>query len=262
MRCLYCGKELALLKRWTGGGEFCSDAHRQQYQEEYNQLALNRLLQAKPQADPKKADAKAAEAKARDAKTIEAKTPDSKTQEVKIRDAALALPKAVAPAVPAVETGSAPLVVEARPAPQPAATAAAPAPIPEPVEVAVERTPEPEPERYEPEIDQEPAPAEAFGFFLEFSVSRSTRRSPLRSARELSAGFDRQPMSARASPSRSPFLLGSRLWWPARTKWSSRHTLAWWITLRPAANAGWRCASLYQAASRNWWFRSIWRLLR
>ncbi len=49
MRCLYCGKELALLKRWTGGGEFCSDAHRQQYQEEYSQLALNRLLQAKPQ---------------------------------------------------------------------------------------------------------------------------------------------------------------------------------------------------------------------
>ena len=49
MRCLYCGKELALLKRWTGGGEFCSDAHRQQYQEEYNQLALTRLLQAKPQ---------------------------------------------------------------------------------------------------------------------------------------------------------------------------------------------------------------------
>ena len=48
MRCLYCGKELALLKRLTGGGEFCSDAHRHQYQEEYNQLALNRLLQAKP----------------------------------------------------------------------------------------------------------------------------------------------------------------------------------------------------------------------
>ena len=46
MRCLYCGKELALLKRLRGGGEFCSEAHRQQYQEEYNQLALNRLLQA------------------------------------------------------------------------------------------------------------------------------------------------------------------------------------------------------------------------
>jgi hypothetical protein len=47
MRCLYCGKELALLKRWTSGGEFCSDAHRHSYQEEYNKLALNRLLQAK-----------------------------------------------------------------------------------------------------------------------------------------------------------------------------------------------------------------------
>jgi hypothetical protein len=53
MRCLYCGKELALLKRWTGGGEFCSDAHRQRYQEEYNQLALNRLLQAKPPTEAK-----------------------------------------------------------------------------------------------------------------------------------------------------------------------------------------------------------------
>ena len=63
MRCLYCGKELALLKRWTGGGEFCSDAHRQQYQEEYNQLALNRLLQAKPRGSETQAEAKASEAK-------------------------------------------------------------------------------------------------------------------------------------------------------------------------------------------------------
>ena len=51
MRCLYCGKELALFKRLTGGGEFCSDAHRQKYQEEYNQLALSRLLQASPAAE-------------------------------------------------------------------------------------------------------------------------------------------------------------------------------------------------------------------
>ena len=47
MRCLYCGKEPALFKRWTAG-EFCSDAHRKRYQEEYNQLALSRLMQAKP----------------------------------------------------------------------------------------------------------------------------------------------------------------------------------------------------------------------
>ena len=51
MRCLHCGKELALFKRLTSGGEFCSDAHRQKYQEEYNQLALTRLLQASPVAD-------------------------------------------------------------------------------------------------------------------------------------------------------------------------------------------------------------------
>src|SRR5579859_8098217 len=46
MRCRYCGKELALLKRLTGGGEFCSDAHKQSYQDEFNRLALSRLLQA------------------------------------------------------------------------------------------------------------------------------------------------------------------------------------------------------------------------
>ncbi len=67
MRCLYCGKELALLKRWTGGGEFCSDAHRQRYQEEYNQLALNRLLQAKP---PTKAEGPDAEAKSTKPSTV------------------------------------------------------------------------------------------------------------------------------------------------------------------------------------------------
>src|SRR5215475_8488204 len=53
MRCLYCGKELALFKRLRGG-EFCSDAHRQRYQEEYTQLALNRLLQANSPKDQEK----------------------------------------------------------------------------------------------------------------------------------------------------------------------------------------------------------------
>jgi hypothetical protein len=54
MRCLYCGKELALLKRLTGGGEFCSDVHKQSYQEEYNRLALSRLLQAQTKAEDHK----------------------------------------------------------------------------------------------------------------------------------------------------------------------------------------------------------------
>jgi hypothetical protein len=54
MRCLYCGKELALLKRLRRGGEFCSDAHEQSYQEEYNRLGLSRLLQARSRADESK----------------------------------------------------------------------------------------------------------------------------------------------------------------------------------------------------------------
>src|SRR5882757_4295586 len=60
MRCLYCGKELALLKRLTGGGEFCSEAHKQSYQEEYNRLALSRLLQAQSKTGDKAAAQKAA----------------------------------------------------------------------------------------------------------------------------------------------------------------------------------------------------------
>jgi len=55
MRCLYCGKELALLKRLTKGGEFCSEAHKQSYQDEYNKLGLSRLLQARTRAGESKA---------------------------------------------------------------------------------------------------------------------------------------------------------------------------------------------------------------
>jgi hypothetical protein len=52
MRCLHCGKELAVLKR-LARQEFCSDTHRRQYQEKYDQLALGRLLEAKPSEDGK-----------------------------------------------------------------------------------------------------------------------------------------------------------------------------------------------------------------
>ncbi len=51
MRCLYCGRQLALFRKLTGGGQFCSDAHRQSYQDEYNRLALSRLLQSQSQAE-------------------------------------------------------------------------------------------------------------------------------------------------------------------------------------------------------------------
>ena len=48
MHCLYCDRPLALLKRLTGDGEFCSKEHRKIYQKEHNQLALARLLEAQP----------------------------------------------------------------------------------------------------------------------------------------------------------------------------------------------------------------------
>src|SRR5579884_411800 len=59
MRCLYCGKPLPWHRKLAGKEEFCSDAHREKYHEEYNRLALSRLLQANPQ-DEKKAGRKTA----------------------------------------------------------------------------------------------------------------------------------------------------------------------------------------------------------
>jgi hypothetical protein len=49
MKCLYCGGPLplALLKKITGAGEFCSEACRSGYQSEFNRLAVGRLQQAR-----------------------------------------------------------------------------------------------------------------------------------------------------------------------------------------------------------------------
>ena len=49
MKCLYCGGPLplALLKKLTGAGEFCSENCRQGYQSEFNRLAVGRLQQAR-----------------------------------------------------------------------------------------------------------------------------------------------------------------------------------------------------------------------
>jgi hypothetical protein len=53
MHCLYCDRPLALLKRLTGDGEFCSKEHRKIYQQEHNQLGLARLLESQPKAKEK-----------------------------------------------------------------------------------------------------------------------------------------------------------------------------------------------------------------
>ena len=47
MRCLYCGESLSLLRKLKGQGEFCSEAHRDAYQSEFNSLALGRLRQSR-----------------------------------------------------------------------------------------------------------------------------------------------------------------------------------------------------------------------
>ena len=58
MHCLYCDRPLALLKRLTGDGDFCSKEHRRIYQREHNQLALERLLEAQPASNRKGAGSK------------------------------------------------------------------------------------------------------------------------------------------------------------------------------------------------------------
>jgi hypothetical protein len=169
MRCLYCGKELALLKRWTGGGEFCSDAHRQQYQDEYNQLALTRLLQAKPPGaetvEPVPAPAAPPKETAKPARGRAAQAEKSNT----VTERTAAAPKPT------------PQIAARKPEPEPE-------PEPEPVltnEIEFELEPEPEPApaladetefepelefEPEPELDEEPAPAEMSSFLVEVPV--------------------------------------------------------------------------------------------
>ncbi len=144
MRCLYCGKELALLKRWTGGGEFCSDAHRQRYQEEYNQLALNRLLQAKPPGEAKgKGDAKPAPA-------VSPSMPAEPVRET----AASRMPVAVYAATEPIEHTT---------DPEPVAPVATAQIIEEPVAEPVVH----QPVLHEEEVQEVVAPAEMAGFFVE-----------------------------------------------------------------------------------------------
>ncbi len=87
MRCLYCGKEVALFKRLRGG-EFCSDAHRQKYQEEYTELALHRLALANASKNGEKEPEPkaAADAKLKDGRTPELESPALKRREGADRD--------------------------------------------------------------------------------------------------------------------------------------------------------------------------------
>lgn len=168
MRCLYCGKELALLKRWTGGGEFCSDAHRQRYQEEYNQLALNRLLQAKP--------------------------PEDITRAVPVKSSTAAEPAAVpysAPTPEAPPPKASKIAALSEPTPQPPRRDApretpreTPSPVAARLAPPVERPAPPEPIAVAPVFEpptplEEPPPAEAAGFLVEMPLPALAEVAPI-----------------------------------------------------------------------------------
>jgi hypothetical protein len=181
MRCLYCGKELPLFKRLRGG-EFCSDAHRQSYQEEYTQLALSRLLQANSAGELTPADAKAQNGgKAIDPKTdtrpAETK-PDTRPEGKPLESPALKrrerLTREEAPAEPLQQTA----VLDREPVdtkpdvPQPASTkpiVTNPIVV-KPVVVELKAEPEPAPTEPDPATAQEPEeppPAGLGGFHIE-----------------------------------------------------------------------------------------------
>jgi len=129
MRCRYCGKELALFKRLTGGGEFCSEAHKQSYQDEYNRLALSRLLQAQKGSHAESAAKKTA---APPAAPVAVEEPA--VEEAVVREPALEEQPEITPAVEAesVESDGLPeLIAEEEAVPEPIEETE-----PEPAEVA------------------------------------------------------------------------------------------------------------------------------
>jgi len=122
MRCLYCGKQLALFKKLTGGGEFCSDAHKQKYHEEYNRLALNRLMEAQSRQEEQAPTRKLAETTSAAPETSAFAEPTARgdyfRQEVSARNAPLAAPPvdACGPVARAIEFPA--LAIEARGEPE------------------------------------------------------------------------------------------------------------------------------------------------
>jgi hypothetical protein len=168
MRCLYCGKELPLFKRLRGG-EFCSDAHRQSYQEEYTQLALSRLLQANSSGEPAPADANVpATGNAFDTKTdtrpTEAKAPDTRTAESPALKRRERLTREEAPAEPLQQTA----VLDPEPAANEPVIKRPLVAEPVVLKTKVEPQPvQPEPVRAASNEPEEPPPAGLGGFHIE-----------------------------------------------------------------------------------------------
>lgn len=196
MRCLYCGKELALFKRLRGG-EFCSDAHRQRYHEEYTQLALNRLLQAnagKEKEGEKEPAPKAGRSAEQPARSPELAAPPVKGRERTAREtapAASAPSAATAPAEPVRKQNSVLEAVSASPAVSTASVATKPAPVQAPAP-APSGGPDPSisptasPSASAPAAaPEEPPPAGLWGFLVELPESVAVEAEPLLEVAEL-----------------------------------------------------------------------------
>ena len=145
MRCLYCGSELALLKKLAGEGQFCSDVHRQKYQDEFSQLALNRLMQAQtPLPRPETKNAR----------------PVTKPKDLE------AVPPAVAPAPRVLQAPLPPASGAPKPPAPPRAPQPNPLPTAPPIDASANREPVPpstDPFRFAPShgVAAEPAPKTA-----------------------------------------------------------------------------------------------------
>src|SRR5262249_38616582 len=126
MRCLYCGKELALFKRLTKGSEFCSEAHRTKYQEDFNDLALNRLLQSRSAGETEVTPPQP---------LVEEEEPEPVAE---LESVAKAIPTATPPRE--VKTSSKPPTLVAKRAPVIPAAKAKPAPKPQVKEAVVGMT--------------------------------------------------------------------------------------------------------------------------
>src|SRR5690242_2990177 len=173
MQCLYCGKELALFKRLTGS-EFCSDAHKRSYQEEYNRLAVSRLLQAQPKAETpptplrrqRGVEAEAPEFLEGGKRRIEAPKPEPPPEPAPVtafsQAAAVPIPM---PAVGSYQPEPMPVVETTPPQVEPRAVSPAPAP------------------QVEPKADSDPVPTEMAGFLAE---SLPIRDSELRAGLNMS----------------------------------------------------------------------------
>ena len=74
MKCLQCGTELDRLSKWRGSSEYCSEECKKANQDEFNRLAMSRLMQPRPARSSARAAAGGARGVERSAGSVTAVT--------------------------------------------------------------------------------------------------------------------------------------------------------------------------------------------